>query len=262
MHFSYYTITGVLVGILVGITGVGGGSLMTPLLVLLFGFSPSVAVGTDLVFAAVTKSLGVLTHHGVHRSVDWRIAGRLSLGSIPGALLALAFLYIYSELGEDIALIIKPTLGAALILTSCAVLIRGYVNRLNSDLPRGLIRWLARSRRSLTIATGFILGALVTISSVGAGALGTIVILALYPNLSALRVVGTDLAYAIPLASVAGLGHIALGAVDWWLLLGLLSGSLPGIWLGSRISALIPERILRSFLALVLLLVALKCFAV
>ncbi len=246
-------------GILVGITGVGGGSLMTPVLVFLFGFNPSVAVGTDLLFAAITKSVGVLIHHHSHGSVHWRIAGRLSLGSIPAAILALYFLHSYAELGHDLSRPITLALGVALVLTACALFIRAKVRDVSARLPRPAVRFIGQHRRTTTIIVGAILGILVTLSSVGAGALGTISLLLLYPTLPAVKVVGTDLAYAIPLAAVAGFGHWALGNVDWQLLVTLLLGSVPGIWLGSLISARIPERIMRPVLATVLLAVALKC---
>lgn len=256
---SSYIIAGVLVGTLVGVTGVGGGSLMTPLLVLLFGFNPTVAVGTDLLFAAITKSLGVLVHHRSHRSVHWRIAGRLCLGSIPAALVTLYILHTYTQVGRDLSRPITVALGIALLLTACALCIKTKIAIVTQRLPRPAIRFIGEHRRAATIVVGSFLGALVTLSSVGAGALGTVSLLLLYPTLSAVRVVGTDLAYAIPLALVAGLGHWALGNVDWQLLASLLVGSLPGIWLGSHVSARIPDRILRPILATVLAAVAVKC---
>jgi uncharacterized membrane protein YfcA len=256
---SSYIIAGVVVGCLVGLTGVGGGSLMTPLLVFLFNFNPAVAVGTDLLFAAITKSLGVLVHHSSHRSVNWRIAGRLSLGSIPAAVITLYFMELYAEHGRDLSKPITMALGVALALTACALLIKPRVRSLGHQMPRGVVRFIGKNRKLLTIAVGACLGALVTLSSVGAGALGTVALLFLYPSLPAVGVVGTDLAYAIPLAAVAGLGHWGLGNVDFSLLGTLLLGSLPGIWIGSQVSARIPERVLRPVLATVLLAVAIKC---
>jgi uncharacterized membrane protein YfcA len=254
-----YIIAGVLVGCLVGLTGVGGGSLMTPLLVFLFGFNPAVAVGTDLLFAAITKTLGVFVHHGSHRSVNWRIAGRLSIGSIPAAIATLLILDVYAELGRDLSKPITLALGVALLLTACALLIKPKVRGWGGQMPRKVVRGIGERRRLLTILAGACLGILVTLSSVGAGALGTVALLLLYPSLSPVHVVGTDLAYAIPLAAVAGLGHWGLGNVDFSLLTTLLLGSLPGIWLGSQVSARIPERVLRPVLATVLLAVAIKC---
>jgi uncharacterized membrane protein YfcA len=254
-----YIIAGVLVGTLVGLTGVGGGSLMTPLLVFLFGFHPTVAVGTDLLFAAITKTFGVFVHHRSHRSVQWRIAGRLCLGSIPASLCTLYFLSVYAQVGKDISRPITLALGIALILTACALYIKPRIQTFSQRLPRKTIRYIGEHRRAATIIVGVFLGVLVTLSSVGAGALGTVSLLLLYPTLTAVRVVGTDLAYAIPLTAVAGTGHWMLGNVDWQLLATLLIGSVPGIWIGSHISARIPDRVLRPVLATVLAAVAIKC---
>lgn len=254
-----YIIAGALVGTLVGLTGVGGGSLMTPLLVFLFGFSPSVAVGTDLLFAALTKSVGVVVHHKSHGSVNWKVAARLSLGSIPAAIISIMILKQYESVGADLAKPITLVLGFALILTACAIVIKPRARTIESKLPISTVRFFGRHRRLATILVGSILGFLVTFSSVGAGALGTVSLLLLYPSLPAVKVVGTDLAYAIPLATVAGLGHWYLGNIDWGLLVTLLIGSLPGIWVGSQISARIPERVLRPILAGILVVVAGKC---
>lgn len=256
-----YVVAGVLVGTLVGLTGVGGGSLMTPLLVFLFDFNPAVAVGTDLLFAATTKVVGVSVHHRSHGSVNWKIAGRLSLGSIPASLLTLYVLSAYAHVGTDISRPITLSLGIALLLTAVALFAKPKVRTLGTRLPRGVVRFIGQKRRVATITIGAFLGVLVTLSSVGAGALGTVALLLLYPGLPAVGVVGTDLAYAIPLTAVAGLGHWSLGNVNWDLLLALLIGSVPGIWFGSTISARIPERVLRPILASVLTAVAIKCLA-
>lgn len=256
-----YLLAGVLVGVLVGLTGVGGGSLMTPLLVFLFNFNPVVAVGTDLLFAALTKSVGVAVHHRAHGSVSWKVAGRLSLGSIPASLVTLYVLSLYENIGKDLSRPITMVLGVALLLTAGALCIKQRVRDWGRHLPRGVVRFIGEKRKLTTIAIGAFLGALVTLSSVGAGALGTVAILLLYPGLPAVGVVGTDLAYAIPLTSVAGLGHLLLGNINWGLLGALLIGSVPGIWAGSLVSARIPERVLRPILATVLAAVALKCLA-
>lgn len=250
---------GILVGTLVGLTGVGGGSLMTPLLVFLFNFNPAVAVGTDLLFAAITKIFGVGVHHRTHRSVNWKIAWRLSLGSIPASIATIMLMGSYSHTDADLGRTITRALGVALLLTAAALCIKPWVRTLGSRIPRGTLRQIAAHRRFLTIAMGSCLGVLVTLSSVGAGALGTVSLLLLYPSLPAVSVVGTDLAYAIPLATVAGFGHWMLGNVDWALLTTLLIGSIPGIWVGSHLSARIPERVLRPIMAAVLAAVAVKC---
>lgn len=257
-----YIFSGFAVGLLVGITGVGGGSLMTPLLVFLFGFKPAVAVGTDLLFAALTKTGGVWVHHGTHKSVDWRVVGLLSLGSLPMAVITIFVIKHLLSIGKEISDMITYALGLALILTACAVLIRSFLLRKTERVVESSIISTGRFDPALqipaTILTGALLGILVTLSSVGAGALGTIAILFLYPRMTTLKVVGTDLAHAIPLTAIAGIGHWSLGHVDFVLLGSLLVGSLPGIWIGSHISAKIPEKLLRPILASILLLIGLK----
>jgi uncharacterized membrane protein YfcA len=253
-----YIISGFLVGFLVGVTGVGGGSLMTPLLVFLFGFKPAVAVGTDLLFAAITKTGGVFVHHGNHKSVEWRIVGLLAAGSLPAAVVTLYVLNHFARVGKDVTHFITFSLGIALILTALALIFRAQlqkIGRSSEDHQPGRFHHL---QAPATIVTGLVLGVLVTMSSVGAGALGTVALLFLYPRLSTLKVVGTDLAHAIPLTAVAGFGHWQLGHVDFTLLGSLLVGSLPGIWVGSHLSAKIPERILRPILASVLMLIGFK----
>ena len=239
---------------------------MTPLLVFLFGFKPAVAVGTDLLFAAITKTSGVWVHHGKHGSVDWKIVGYLSMGSLPLALATLYVLKQFSEAGKEISSVISYSLGIALILTACALLVRSVLLHLSQkigqiDDDHSSEENAARFKSfhvPATILTGAVLGVLVTLSSVGAGALGTVALLFLYPRMTTLKIVGTDLAHAIPLTAVAGLGHLGLGNVDVVLLGSLLIGSLPGIWIGSHLSAKIPERILRPILATLLLLIGLK----
>ncbi|MEI7995208.1 MAG: sulfite exporter TauE/SafE family protein [Methylococcaceae bacterium] len=265
MSFGY-TLSGFAVGILVGITGVGGGSLMTPLLVFLFGFNPAVAVGTDLLFASITKTGGVWVHHGKHGSVDWKIVGWMALGSIPFAVMTLFALKYYMSVGKEITGAITFTLGIALILTACALLIRSILlNRAKNLKPiddeHSNAQNAARFKHlqiPATVIIGAILGVLVTLSSVGAGALGTVALLFLYPRMTTLKIVGTDLAHAIPLTAVAGIGHLSLGNVDGVLLGSLLIGSLPGIWIGSHLSAKIPEKYLRPVLATILLLIGFK----
>jgi uncharacterized protein len=265
MSFGY-TLSGFAVGILVGITGVGGGSLMTPLLVFLFGFNPAVAVGTDLLFASITKTGGVWVHHGKHGSVDWKIVGWMALGSIPFAVTTLFVLKYYKSVGKEITGAITFTLGIALILTACALLIRSILlNRAKNLKPiddeHSNVQNAARFKHlqiPATVIIGAMLGVLVTLSSVGAGALGTVALLFLYPRMTTLKIVGTDLAHAIPLTAVAGIGHLSLGNVNGVLLVSLLMGSLPGIWIGSHLSAKIPEKYLRPVLATILLLIGFK----
>jgi uncharacterized protein len=264
MNFGY-SLSGFAIGLLVGITGVGGGSLMTPLLVFLFGFSLPKAVGTDLLFAAITKTSGVWVHHRSHSSVDWKIVGWLSMGSLPFAIITLFVIKHYMDIGKEISGTLSFTLGIALLLTACALLVRSVLLRnakntdhLDTDNNFANAARFKHFQIPATIMTGAVLGILVTLTSVGAGALGTVALLFLFPRMSTLKIVGSDLAHAIPLTAVAGMGHLSLGNVDLVLLGSLLVGSVPGIWIGSHLSAKIPEKILRPFLALILLLVGLK----
>jgi uncharacterized protein len=254
-----YPVAGFIVGAIVGLTGVGGGSLMTPLLVLLFGISPAVAVGTDLLYAAITKAGGTLAH-SLKGTVDWRITGLLAAGSIPAAAITLVLMRVFAPGGlDEIRHVITFSLGIALLLTAIALILRRHIQafaqKSASPTPN------PRRTAVLTVVTGVALGALVTISSVGAGALGVTALFFLYPSLPAHRVVGSDIAHAVPLTLVAGTGHWLLGSVDWALLGSLLVGSLPGIWLGSQISTKVPEKILRPILAIMLVLVGGKLIA-
>jgi uncharacterized membrane protein YfcA len=262
-----YSFSGLLVGLLVGITGVGGGSLMTPLLVFLFGFKPSVAVGTDLLFAAITKTGGVWVHHTKHSSVDWKVVAWLAVGSLPFAVATLLVLKHFMSVDKDITGAITFTLGIALLLTAISLLVRSMLlrraekNAVISEEEEEDLEVIGRFHHlqiPATVLTGAILGVLVTLSSVGAGALGTVALLFLYPKMKTVKIVGTDLAHAIPLTAVAGIGHLSLGNVDLVLLGSLLIGSIPGIWVGSHLSAKIPERFLRPVLATILLLIGIK----
>ena len=257
MDFGYI-VSGFMVGVLVGVTGVGGGSLMTPLLVFLFGFKPAVAVGTDLLFAAITKTGGVLVHHGNHKSVDWRIVRLLATGSLPAALATLYVLNHFAKIGKDITHTITFALGVALILTAIALFFRAYVQRAGRSTEDHQPGRFHHLQAPATVVVGLVLGVLVTLSSVGAGALGTVALLFLYPRLPTVKVVGTDLAHAIPLTAIGGFGHWQMGHVDFTLLGSLLIGSLPGIWIGSHLSARIPEKVLRPVLASVLMLIGFK----
>jgi len=253
-----FIISGFLVGLLVGVTGVGGGSLMTPLLVFLFGFKPVVAVGTDLLFAAITKTGGVFVHHGNHKSVEWRIVGLLAAGSLPASITTLFVLNHFAKIGKEITHVITFSLGIALILTALALIFRAQLQKAGKSSEEHVPGRFHHLQAPATVVIGLVLGSLVTLSSVGAGALGTVALLFLYPRLSTLKVVGTDLAHAIPLTAVAGFGHWQLGHVDFTLLGSLLVGSLPGIWIGSHLSAKIPEKFLRPVLAGVLMLIGFK----
>jgi uncharacterized membrane protein YfcA len=249
-----YTVSGFLVGLIVGVTGVGGGSLMTPLLVLFFGISPATAVGTDLLYASVTKALGGWVHSR-NGSVDWKVVGLLSLGSLPAALITVALLKYLALDEKTLRGLVTGVLSVALLLTATALLLKDRIRKLALREDGTVYELHHRHLPAATIITGVIVGTLVTISSIGAGVLGTVALLFLYPRLSAVKVVGTDIAHAVPLTAIAGLGHMALGTVDFVLLGSLLLGSLPGIYIGSHLSAKVPEKVLRPILATMLLII-------
>ncbi|WP_363348691.1 sulfite exporter TauE/SafE family protein [Methylocystis echinoides] len=250
-----YSVSGFVVGTLVGFTGVGGGSLMTPILVLLFGVAPTTAVGTDLLYAAITKSNGTLVH-GLNGTVDWRITRRLACGSLPATIVTLITLaWLGKTAGHAANGLITSALGFALLLTAGAILFRRWIL---DYIAHHLDNLTDRRVAGLTMALGAFLGVLVSVSSVGAGALGMTVLLALYPRTPTVRLVGSDIAHAVPLTFVAGFGHWLLGGVDWLLLFSLLVGSLPGIAIGSHLAARVPDHYLRPVLATMMAAVGVK----
>ena len=257
MHELAFVVAGFAVGLVVGLTGVGGGSLMTPLLIFFFGVKPHLAIGTDLLFAAFTK-LGGTVHLARQRIVPWRAVALLSAGSLPAAL---GSLWMLQRLGPDTALVqqvMTTTLGVALLLTAAAtaykVLIFSPQRHAAAVAARNAQPHTADQPRhwSLPVLLGALIGTLVTFTSVGAGAIGVTVLLLVFPHLPLPRLIAADIAYAVPLTLVAGLGHASLGSVDWRLLALLLAGSLPGIWLGSRLMSRTPERLIRSVLSVLL----------
>jgi uncharacterized protein len=240
-----YALSGLAVGALVGFTGVGGGSLMTPLLVLLFGIHPATAVGTDLLYAGLTKITGSAVH-GFNGAIDWRVVRRLALGSVPAAALTLLALAHFGFDTKGTSVAISSTLGFALLLTAITLMFR-------KQLLRAVSAFFDRRTEGeislLTTTLGAIIGVLVSISSVGAGAIGVTALLMLYPKMPTVRIVGSDIAHAVPLTLVAGAGHWWLGSVDWHLLVSLLTGSIPGIMVGAHYANRIPERVLRPLMA-------------
>ena len=247
-----YVASGFAVGFLVGMTGVGGGSLMTPLLILLFKVHPVTAVGTDLIYASVTKTGGGIVH-GFNKTIDWRIVTRLALGSLPASLATLALLWWLKIDQAAYSALVTKVLGVALLFTAATLLFR---RRLLASYSKR-VGIISESRtRQFTIVTGVTLGVLVTVSSVGAGALGVTALLLLYPELPAVRIAGSDIAHAVPLTLVAGLGHLASGGIDAAILISLLMGSLPGIMLASLFAPRLPDRALRLILSATLALVA------
>jgi uncharacterized protein len=252
-----YSLSGFGVGLLVGLTGVGGGSLMTPALILLFGIHPATAVGTDLLYAAITKCGGTIVH-GRHRNVDWRLTTQLAAGSVPAATIALLVLNYLGLSGDAASRLISIALGSAIMLTALALIFRKTV----VAFAAGRTEMSDSRRAGYTILTGVVLGVLVSLSSVGAGALGMTALVILYPRLPTVTLVGSDIAHAVPLTLVAGIGHWILGTVNWLLIASLLVGSLPGIVLGSHLSAYLPDRVLRPILAIILLFVGYRILAV
>ncbi|HEV7915152.1 MAG TPA: sulfite exporter TauE/SafE family protein [Albitalea sp.] len=241
------------VGAIVGMTGVGGGSLMTPLLLTVFKLNPAVAIGTDLWFASITKTSGAVAHHR-HGHVDYRIVGLLLAGSLPASVATIALMHS-TGITKSWASTLTFSLGIALLLTAVTVAYKQVWHALGLRLER----WIPPSRKpSLTVLAGLILGVLVSLSSIGAGAVGATLILLLNPRLEARRLVGTDIAHAVPLTLVAGIGHAMLGHVDWSLLSALLIGSIPGIWIGAQLTRLLPDRLIRALLCVSLVTAGLK----
>lgn len=250
-----YIASGFAVGLLVGLTGVGGGSLMTPLLTLLFGVNPTVAVGTDLAFASITKAAGTVAHRFTN-TVHWNIVKLLCLGALPAAVLATIGLRIIGPLDREIGQVIRYSIAFSVLLTVIAIIFRGRMQRWIAAHPERHLH--GRALAAATIVAGVLLGTLVTISSIGAGAVGATILVLLYPHLKPAEVAGTDIAYAVPLTAIAALGHWWLGTINWELLGMLLLGSLPGITIGSFAARAVPEKILRFLLASTLTGVAAK----
>jgi uncharacterized protein len=249
-----YTISGFAVGLLVGLTGVGGGSLMTPLLILLFGMHPAAAVGTDLLYAAATKSAGSVVH-GFNRTVDWRVVRRLAAGSVPMTIVSISVLSYLDINGPGTRQLIGWVLALALLLTAVTLIFRNRIVARYAPIMGAL----PPTRIAvLTVIVGGVLGVLVSISSVGAGAIGVTALVLLYPTLPTARIVGSDIVHAVPLTLVAGVGHWFLGSVDWQVFTALILGSVPGILIGSYAASRFPETALRVVLALTLLAVAAK----
>ena len=252
-----FVFAGFAVGLIVGLTGVGGGSLMTPVLIFFFGVKPHLAIGTDLLFAAFTK-MGGTVGLARQRLVPWSVVGLLCAGSIPAALASLWLLQHLGPASEQVQHLMTTTLGAALLLTAAAMLYKVVAFSAQRQAAEQAARQgsgaAATQPRhwSLPVLLGAVIGTLVTFTSVGAGAIGVTVLLLVFPHLPLPRTFPADIAYAVPLTLVAGMGHASLGSVDWALLAQLLAGSLPGIWLGTRLVSRTPERLIRSALSLLL----------
>jgi hypothetical protein len=250
MFFDWpVSLCGFVVGTLVGLTGMGGGSAMTALLILLFGIHPVTAVGTDLLYAGITKLTGAIIHHS-NGNVDWRIVAKMSTGSIPATFVAIGFLANADLQDQTLSRAISLTIGLGLILAAVGLLLRHRLEkyaRAHTSLTTASL-----SKSVMTVSLGAILGGLVALTSIGAGAIGLAMLIFLYPHASPVRLVGTDIAHAVPLALLAGGGHWLIGSVHWPLLLSLLIGSIPGIMIASHLAHKIPERVLLPVLALLL----------
>lgn len=247
-----YSLSGFAVGALVGMTGVGGGSLMTPLLILLFGIHPATAVGTDLLYAAATKTVGSLVH-GFARSIDWRVVKRLATGSVPATMVTLAALSHFNLSGDAARNLITLVLSVALFATAFVLV---FGNAIITAYRARVVKLDSQRTAANTVLVGALLGVLVSVSSVGAGAIGVVALILLYPQVPMARIVGSDIAHAVPLTLIAGTGHWLMGSVDWHIMGSLLAGSIPGIFVGSYFAIRVPERTLRLVLAATLFVVA------
>lgn len=249
-----FSLAGLVVGTAVGATGVGGGSLMTPILILFYGISPAVAVGTDLLYASISKAFGVTLHRS-RGTVDWKLVGWLSAGSVPAALLTL---WLMRGVESDVKLenLIKLTLAVAVILTATfAFFQESLLNLIKRGGAGGESGFINRHQRALTVICGVLIGALVTISSVGAGVIGMMMLLILYPGHAPIRLVGSDLAHAVLITGIAGLGHAGLGTVDYSMLGWLLVGAIPGIWIGTRIAFRLDDKALKRTISALLIFI-------
>jgi uncharacterized membrane protein YfcA len=251
-----YVLCGGSVGVLIGLTGVGGGSLMTPLLVLCFGQPPAVAVGTDLVFSATTK-LAATASSGFSRRVDWRIVGRLALGSVPACAGVVGWLWLSHHTPVALDAVVSRCLSVILAIAALALLLQPWLRRLGLSITAAWLDQTQRHKLSFTVAAGALLGAGVGLTSVGAGALGIVALLALYPlRLTSERLVATDIAHALPMTAIAAAGHAMLGHTDLRVLACLLIGSIPGILLATRLTIRLPDAFTRTLIALMLAVVS------
>jgi uncharacterized membrane protein YfcA len=251
-----YALAGALTGFVVGLTGVGGGALMTPILLIFFGVSPTTAIATDLWFAAITKLVGARVHH-TNGNVDWQVAKRLWLGSLPMALL----IVVIVSLGAQVAKVdwLTKAIGIVVLITAIGLLVAPKLVAYAKGRRIGQPERFKAIQPGLTVISGGVLGLCVALTSVGAGALGSVMLLYLYPlRMTPHRLVATDIVHAIPLAVVAGLGYLFAGKVDWWMLASLLVGSIPTVLLGSLLAGKIPGRAVQLALALVLIAAGIK----
>ncbi|VUD56553.1 hypothetical protein TDB9533_02209 [Thalassocella blandensis] len=256
MDLLFYIIAGAIVGLAVGLTGVGGGSLMTPLLIL-YGVPEKVAIGTDLLYASITKT-GAMAAHKRQGTIRWRIVLFLAAGSIPASIATSLLLKHFIPADLDYGPALSHSLGVMLILTGIVVLFKNKLQGESNSKQQDSAAWIHRHASLITFIAGIFLGAFVTLSSVGAGAFCAALLFFLYPRLPAINVVGTDIAHAVPLTLIAGLGHLWNQNIDFALLGGLLIGSLPAVHFGAKLAARVPNTILQPVLALLLLGIGIK----
>ena len=256
-----YVVCGLFVGVLVGLTGVGGGSVTTPILVLFFGQPPAVAVGTDLLFSASTKLVATASF-GFSRKVDWRIVGRLAIGSVPAAAAVLLWFWLDHRPPGVVDQLISRCLAVILAFAAAALLLHNCLRRWGLKFTAAWFVGTERHKVLLTVLAGVLLGVGVTMTSVGAGALGVAALVALYPlRLPSDRLVATDIAHALPITAIAAAGHAVLGHVDLRALACLLMGSIPGVLLASRAAIRLPPQLTRTFIAVMLAFVSARLFA-
>ncbi|OTG80778.1 hypothetical protein B9T31_15870 [Acinetobacter sp. ANC 4558] len=256
-----FILAGILVGFCVGVTGVGGGSLMTPILITLFRIEPHIAIGTDLLYAAISKFCGSLVH-AKKMNIVWPIVLWLSVGSIPASFATHWVLDHYLSQSTHYKMVLTIVLGFMLTLTGISIMFRGYIEQFfekfrknkETEITQNIqeIREQAKNKRVYIIVMGIILGVFVTLSSVGAGAFGIMALILMFPNLPMIRIIGSDVVHAVLLTFVAGLGHMSSGNVDFELLGWLLFGSIPAIIVGTLISSRLPERYIRKILGVTL----------
>lgn len=244
------TLLGLIVGLMVGLTGVGGGSLMTPLL-LLFGINPGIALGTDLVYASLTKSSGFIVHV-IKKNIDWIILKLLLLGSLSSASIVLLILHFNFLDASHFSFIVKKLIGFVVILTALVMFFKDNIFKLS------FFNQSFKHIRFHTVVLGFIIGFVVSLTSIGAGVIGTIGLFLLYPKIKTTQLIGTEIAHAVPLTLLCGLGHASLGNIDYSLLFSLLIGSIPGMLIGSYSLFKFPEKPIRTILAFLLFIIGLK----
>ena len=256
-----FILAGVLVGFCVGVTGVGGGSLMTPILISLFRIEPHIAIGTDLLYAAISKFCGSFVH-AKKMNIVWPIVIWLAVGSIPASFATHWVLDNYLSQSTHYKAVLTMVLGFMLTITGLSILFRTQIENLFNkyrkqelpDMTQDLekVKLQAKEKRIAIMIMGVILGIFVTLSSVGAGAFGIMALAVMFPNLPMIRIIGSDVVHAVLLTLVAGLGHMSSGNVDFMLLMWLLVGSIPAIIVGTLLSSRMPEKLIRKILGITL----------